>query len=329
MPCCFATLKFRQCGHSMLFKLGCSKSECAEICPSKRRQFLLQTEYMWRCEDCVEFEYKQSSDLKASEWDTYYARIRSNRFLSPENRESLTLTARNREIRQEAARDQRRSGCVEEIQRVVDWVEEYGGLVWDLVYGHKRDFEESKNRLQFLRAAKYWDLIVVLDYVRKARDPWDKENFPNWIDNLIQEIRGIRPATPAAGPETPRSAGGSSALPAFRGFQSGMCRMAALDEAAELTQRMTDIDIQGSGSSSDITSESSSDIASESNYVLESGPARKMSPDEIPRSLPNEPSGLYDPNDYLSILFNADVVMKDDDASSILSTDKEEPDYIS
>jgi hypothetical protein len=101
--------------------------------------------------------------------------------------------------------------------------------------------------------------------------------------------------------------------------------MAALDEAAELTQRMTDIDIQGSGSSSDLDSES--------NYILESGPARKISPDEIPRSLPNELSGPCDLNDPFSIFFNADVVMKDDDASSTLSTDKdtekEEPNYIS
>ncbi|CAH0005292.1 unnamed protein product [Clonostachys byssicola] len=316
MPCCFATLKFRQCGHAMLFKLGCSKPECTEICPNKRRQFLLQTEYMWRCEDCVEFEYKQSSDLQASEWDTYYARLRSNPLLSQESRDSITLTARNREVRQEATRDQRRSGCVEEVQRVVDWVEEYGGLVWDLVYGHKRDFDESKTRLQFLRAAKYWDLIVMFDYVRKARDPWDKENFPHWIEELIQPVR-TRPATPAAaGPGTPRSAGGSSA---FRGFQPGMCRMAAMDEAAELTQRMTDIAIQSPGSSSDLDSET--------NYILESGPPRKISPDEVPRSF------MSDPDDPLSLFFNADVVMEDEDASSTLSTDKdaekEEPNYIS
>ncbi|CAH0058977.1 unnamed protein product, partial [Clonostachys solani] len=311
MPCCFATLHFRQCRHSMLFKLGCSKPECTDICPNKRRQFLLQTEYMWRCEDCVEFQYKQESDLRAAKWDAYHARLRTTIGMSPESRSSLTMTARNKETREEVAEDQHRSSCVEEVQRVVDWVEEYGGLVWDLVYGHKRDFEASKNRLQFLRAAKYWDLVIVLDYVRKPQEPWDNENFPPCIEELIQAGR-IRPARRAAVPETPRSAGRPSALPAFVSFQPGMCRTAVIDEAAELTQRMTGIALHGLGASSGLASGSSSDV--------EPVATRNISPDDrIPRSFGTEMCTPYEAHTFN---YNVNVVVKDADASETPSTQR-------
>ncbi|VUC24269.1 unnamed protein product [Clonostachys rosea] len=280
----------------MLFKLGCSKPDCAEICPNKRRQYLLRTEYMWRCEECVEHQYKKDSDLRLSDWDRYYARLAADTFLTPDARTSITITARTREIRQEASLDQHRNSCVEEIQRVVDWVEEYGSLVWDLVYGHEYGFNEAKNRLHFLRAVKVWDLFVHLDYVRKKQDPWDYEKFPRCIENLILAGR-TRLSTPVSGSEVPRTFARLSERQPFRPSQPGACRTAALDEA-ELTQRMTGIAIQGSGSGSTLEPAAPRTVYSDAIYT---------NPET---STPSQP---------VAVTAGIDVEMKDDDDSETLS----------
>ncbi|KAI5461459.1 hypothetical protein BGZ63DRAFT_356070 [Mariannaea sp. PMI_226] len=171
MPCCIAIIRFLQCGHKNLFKIGCTKG-CENLCEVSRQRTLLVTEYLWMCEDCNLRIWGEEDDTRADAWEVRADGIRSD--FSHSHRTDLlnglvdNLHARERleDKRVEATRLLR----LEETQWVAEWTFEYAMMIFDVLYKQVYDPQRARERIRQLLTLRLWDLIVVRDSLRDGKE---------------------------------------------------------------------------------------------------------------------------------------------------------------
>lgn len=174
MPCCLAILRYTQCGHSSLFKAGCTLPDCTSICPRERQEILLVTRYRWSCQDCQTRAADEAEELRVAHWDAQIQTLEDAPDTSREMAEYLegAIDAlRVREAYEERTQHlplRRRQAF--EITWVEDWTARYAELLWFVHYdsNHDKNDELVSRQAQYLLDAKVWDLDVVMD-IRKDK----------------------------------------------------------------------------------------------------------------------------------------------------------------
>ncbi|KAM0561869.1 hypothetical protein ACHAPJ_003040 [Fusarium lateritium] len=200
MPCCVAIIQYQQCGHSNLFKLGCTVG-CKELCLEPCQQVLVTTNYLWSCEDCHQREYNKAEDTRCLKWTDRSAEVSQQ--VAPPNQQLLLDVLRSRELLEDKLCEKARVSQTEEIQWVAEWTLEYGLMLYDVIYKRIWDPRMAAARLQQLRGLRLWDLVVVKDALRDSKDLYASQSHESyWIitDNLIEQRQerrqSPRPPTP-------------------------------------------------------------------------------------------------------------------------------------
>ncbi|KAF4962794.1 hypothetical protein FSARC_9132 [Fusarium sarcochroum] len=200
MPCCVAIIKYQQCQHSNLFKLGCTVG-CTELCLEPCQQVLVKTHYLWSCEDCHQREYNKAEDARCLQWIDRTSEV-SRQVASP-NHQLLLDVLNSRELLEDRLCEKARVSQTEEIQWVAEWTLEYGLMLYDVVYKRLWDPRMAAARIKQLRALRLWDLVVVKDVLRNSKELEASQSHNSYCfirDNLIEQRQtrrqSLRPPMP-------------------------------------------------------------------------------------------------------------------------------------
>lgn len=186
-------------------KLGCSK-DCDDICPKEERKVIVQTMYRYSCEQCHKFDFAEASTARAERLHDRLRAIERDQSQSVEIRLALMRRLRRHEDQDEAMREEMRAAQAEEIQRAVDWTDNYGRasyLVWqEKEQGRQStlfdpdstatpdsddwDLELIFRRVELLRESRQMDLIVIEDALRET---------PALREEYQQTMRTLREAS--------------------------------------------------------------------------------------------------------------------------------------
>lgn len=169
MPCCVAVMRYAVCGHSTLFKAGCTLPDCTSICPSGDQKIILITRYRWTCEECQTRAADDAEETRVAKWDERIRALEDEEDLSREMAlylENAIDAIRVREAYEERTQHTpRRKRKAFEISWAEEWTARYAELLWYTYYdaGNGKSDELIARRSQYLRDAKVWDLDVVMD----------------------------------------------------------------------------------------------------------------------------------------------------------------------
>ncbi|KAF9776629.1 hypothetical protein IL306_005175 [Fusarium sp. DS 682] len=172
MPCCIAIIRYEQCLHKLLFKVGCTQG-CKELCPPSSQRVLVTSSYLWLCEDCHERESNKELVERYNKWAGLKRGIPSQ--YPPEQQTMLYLVLQNREFLDDAFRGNARAMKIEEIQWVAEWTYEYGLMLYDVLFGKIWDREMAAARIHELRNLRIWDLVVIKDGLRCSKELFEDQ----------------------------------------------------------------------------------------------------------------------------------------------------------
>ncbi|KAG5914327.1 hypothetical protein E4U42_000542 [Claviceps africana] len=145
MPCCIAILKYRQCRHASLLKLGCTDNECGDgsICPPTSQRTLLLAYYTWSCDDCLTLRFTAEDDVDydvlnrsgpLSKFRQQVQHIQENKDLDDGAQKSMITALWMRDEHRNMMVLKRRMAQLEEAQRAEEWLSGYGSAVFGLAY---------------------------------------------------------------------------------------------------------------------------------------------------------------------------------------------------
>ncbi|KAF5588456.1 hypothetical protein FPANT_6607 [Fusarium pseudoanthophilum] len=172
MPCGIAIIRYEQCLHMLLFKVGCTQG-CTELCPPSRQKVLVVTSYLWLCEDCHKRELNTELAQRDLEWTNLHRRIPQD--YPSEQRNMLSIVLQSRECLDNAFRDSARAMKLEEIQWVAEWTYEYGLMLYDVTVARRWVRSRALRRIDQLRSLRVWDLVVIKDGLRCSKELFEDQ----------------------------------------------------------------------------------------------------------------------------------------------------------
>lgn len=136
MPCGIAIVRWGECKHSMLLKVGCS-ANCGddEMCGPEDQQTMVRTLFRWLCEECHTRRAVTVGDARAQDWDNRVAAVHSNAELTTSECNQRVWTLRSCEDWEEKREEAKRVEQVEEIQFAANWTYEYGLAAFQIRHG--------------------------------------------------------------------------------------------------------------------------------------------------------------------------------------------------
>ncbi|KAF5656246.1 hypothetical protein F25303_107 [Fusarium sp. NRRL 25303] len=172
MPCGVAIIRYEQCLHKLLFKVGCTQG-CKELCPASRQRVLVVTSYLWLCEDCHEREFNTELAQRCCKWTDLQRAVPLD--YPPEQQTMLSIVLQNRQCLDNAFRDSARAMKLEEIQWVAEWTYEYGLMLYDVTVAGRWDRSKAMRRIDQLRSLRLWDLVVIKDELRCSKELFEDQ----------------------------------------------------------------------------------------------------------------------------------------------------------
>ncbi|KAF5689357.1 glutamine amidotransferase [Fusarium denticulatum] len=172
MPCGIAIIRYEQCLHMLLFKVGCTQG-CTELCPPSRQKVLVVTSYLWLCEDCHKRELNTDLAQRDLKWTNLQRGVPQD--YPPEQRNMLSIVLQSRECLDNAFRNSARAMKLEEIQWVAEWTYEYGLMLYDVTVARRWVRSRAMRRIEQLRSLRLWDLVVIKDGLRCSKELFEDQ----------------------------------------------------------------------------------------------------------------------------------------------------------
>ncbi|EWZ48183.1 hypothetical protein FOCG_06797 [Fusarium oxysporum f. sp. radicis-lycopersici 26381] len=172
MPCGVAIIRYEQCLHKLLFKVGCTQA-CKGLCPPSRQRVLVVTSYLWLCEDCHKREFNTELVERYHKWTNLQRGVPLD--YPPEQQRMLSIVLQNRECLDNAFRESVRAMKLEEIQWVAEWTYEYGLMLYDVTVARKWNRSKAMRRIDQLRSLRLWDLVVIKDGLRCSKELFEDQ----------------------------------------------------------------------------------------------------------------------------------------------------------
>ncbi|KAG4259591.1 hypothetical protein FPRO04_03323 [Fusarium proliferatum] len=172
MPCGVAIIRYEQCLHKLLFKVGCTQG-CKELCPASRQRVLVVTSYLWLCEDCHKREFNTELAQRCCKWTDLQRAVPLD--YPPEQQTMLSIVLQNRQCLDNAFRHSARATKLEEIQWVAEWTYEYGLMLYDVTVAGRWDRSKAMRRIDQLRSLRLWDLVVIKDGLRCSKELFEDQ----------------------------------------------------------------------------------------------------------------------------------------------------------
>ncbi|KAF4494741.1 glutamine amidotransferase [Fusarium agapanthi] len=172
MTCDVAIIRYEQCLHRLLFKVGCTQG-CKELCPPSRQRVLVVTSYLWLCEDCHKREFTTELVQRCHKWTNLQHGVPLD--YPPEQQNMLSIVLQNRECLDNVFRDSARAMKLEEIQWVAEWTYEYGLMLYDVTVAGKWVRSKAMRRIDQLRSLRLWDLVVIKDGLRCSKELFEDQ----------------------------------------------------------------------------------------------------------------------------------------------------------
>lgn len=178
MPCCFAQLDFKACGHGTLIKLACGDPTCRQVCGGgvsppgteenkvKRRSMLVvaRIEHLWNCAACHEAERREETTVRDEEHRIWMSMIVRRERLASARQRRASIRFANAQRRAGFERrdaNQRTGEMHREKEAVRQWARDYGLALCQARFGgsaQRREDGVAGERSAMLR--KPWDVFV-------------------------------------------------------------------------------------------------------------------------------------------------------------------------
>ncbi|PNY25993.1 Uncharacterized protein TCAP_04070 [Tolypocladium capitatum] len=149
MPCCISIIRWSECQHSMLLKVGCTV-DCGdkELCAPEEQQTMVRTLHRGLCEDCHTRRLMKAAEARAEGREALVAAVHANMRLTDGERGQRAWAARSRKELEERLEAENRADQVNEIRFARDWTYEYGMTVFKIRHGVAREMAGESGQHQ-------------------------------------------------------------------------------------------------------------------------------------------------------------------------------------